>query len=161
MNNTAFGSVEIRPHESDHRAGMPDAIAGALGVASLPIKHLTPTDDLLSSEDSELTQYGSTWTKHESIQIPKHLFGTLRITFDLKSEDVSRTAYGQIRCNGAIVGAQQDTTSTSYVTKTEDIDGWVAGATIELWLNSSVVNSYAYAENFRIYGVENTVTASW
>lgn len=78
---------------------------------------------------------------------------TLRIKFDLSTEGA--TAYGRIYKNGAPYGTQQSTSSTTYVTFSEDLQ-FAQGDLIQLYLWTSTSYRYAYARNFRVYG---TLTA--
>lgn len=105
---------------------------------------------LYASMDTERTyiQNPPTWTKVKSYKLLKP--GTYRIKFDLKIS-ASGYAYGKIYRNGVAVGTEQSETSTSYVTKSEDISGWSVGDEIQLYINTSNAGLTAYTQNFRLY----------
>jgi hypothetical protein len=65
------------------------------------------------------------------------LGGTFRIIFKLKTANAATTAYGIIYRNGVAVGTERSTTSTSYVTYSEDISGWSDGDEIQIYMKGS------------------------
>lgn len=112
------------------------------------------SDNLLTSNDSQGSYKNTTWSLRKSFRLPPNLFkpNSIRVKFDLKAESGGgSTASGQIRCNGEIIGTLQSTPSTSYVTKSEDIQDFESNSTLELWIKSSSDNWYAHHRNFRIY----------
>jgi len=108
---------------------------------------------LLSSNDTENISTSPTYVKFNTIILGNFIQGTktIRIKFDLKISTGSDTAYGQIYKNGVALGTQQTTSSTSYVTFSEDISGWAANNTIELWIHSGT--GYTVSVRYlRMYG---------
>lgn len=94
----------------------------------------------------------TTATKVKEIQIPRG--GALRIKFELKGQAgaVEYQGRGQVYQNGTAKGTLQYGSSDSYVEKSEDISGWVAGDLCQLyiWKGPSESNT-VYAQNFKIY----------
>ena len=73
--------------------------------------------------------------------------GAIRIKFDLLA--TSGTAHGKIYINGIAAGTDQTTTSSSYVTYSEDLSV-NNGDTIELWCYNSIPAN-SNIRNFRLY----------
>lgn len=124
------------------------------------------SDNLKKSDDSEASTSSTTMSKLKSITFnpspPAEVcLTTLRIKFDLKTTTVGYAAYGQIYKNSVAVGTLQSTTSTSYVTFTQDIGGWNVNDTIELWAKIANAAATASVQNFRIYAdvSQHTVAA--
>lgn len=59
--------------------------------------------------------------------------GTLRIKFDMAAGGSGHSAGGRIYRNGEAVGTLRGTSSTSFVTYSEDISGWSAGDLIQIY----------------------------
>ena len=113
-------------------------------------------DNLLWSDDTTENENNGTPVKHKAQKIQAG--GTLRIKFDLR-KNVDGTAYGRVYKDGSPVGTEQDTTSSTFVTFSEDIAGWEDGDDIELWIWYSGTD-FAYVENFRVYYKSPSETAS-
>ncbi len=121
------------------------------------IPHMRPkvaSANLRHSHDAEVIESTGAWVNKKTITFKNGISGTLRVAFDLKRVTVGAPVliYGQVRKNGANIGALQSDNTGAYVTKTEDIAMGVLapGDTIELWLMGDLLNSNAYAQNFRI-----------
>jgi hypothetical protein len=117
-------------------------------------------DAALVSHDAEASTDEISYTKLKTITLGANINTntTLRIKFDLKVETGSASpVYGKIYRNGVTIGTQREDTTGSYQTFSEDIDGWSAGDTLELWAyNFSGDADYsAYIRNFRICGSHN------
>jgi len=121
-----------------------------------PATGITASDTLQASADTERSQYGtdSGWVKHK--ELLSRIGGTARIKFDLKG-DGSGSAYGQIYINGIATGTEQHTSSTTYVTFSEDLN-IAPGDRIQLYLIGGNSYSTTYCRNFRIYGTLGTLT---
>lgn len=116
-------------------------------------KNYTAADtNLIGSLDTERMASGTTYKLVKSLKVTRA--GSLRIKFDLHSGEYLTTGYGRIyRKRGGestAVGTQQTNTTNSYVTKSEDISGWLPGDEVELWAHHSAAGS-AYVKNFRLY----------
>ena len=123
------------PTEIDVPSGLPDAIAG---------------DILEVSADLEKQSDGTdTYKKHKEIYIARA--GAYRIKFDMKSS-ATHLSYAKVYKNGAAFGTEQNESSTSYVTKSEDLSGWAEGDLCQLYLHGNpTYGESTYAKNFRIY----------
>jgi len=126
-----------------------------------------PSDVLRKSDDAEAGTLSTSYVKMKSIVFyPEGPIGKaeLRIKFDLKATS-GETASGRIYRNGVAIGTERSTTSTTYVTYTEDIKGWKIGDTIELWAKSypGTYAPGATVRNFRVYAdiVKAAKEASW
>jgi len=107
------------------------------------------SDDLLLSSDAEVSTNSTTATEKRENSLVE---GNFRIAFDLKAENASWAAGGQIYKNGATIGTLRSTTSTTYVTYSEDINSWVDNDLEQLYIKTSYNVYLAYARNFRTYG---------
>mgnify|MGYP000856854040 CR=1 FL=1 len=133
------------PVEADDVARKAD-----LPAPSSPYPPYTASDNLLASHDAEQTMRGTSYVKLKTITIPSG--GQFRIKFDLHSSD-GFTACARIYRNGVAVGTERRTTSSSYVTQSEDISGFQAGDTVELWARMIGTSNWdVYVRNFRLYG---------
>jgi len=117
--------------------------------------------NIRNSHDAEVNSAVEAYTKVKTITLTHGLVGEQRFLFDIKyvSGGADPESYAKIYRNGVALGSQQ-TASTSYVTKSEDItQDWVAGDTCELWVDA--YHATTYAENFRIaYDDSPTVTVA-
>ena len=108
--------------------------------------------NLIGSLDTERTAWGTTYKLVKSLKVTRA--GALRIKFDLLNEYLT-TAYGRIhRKRGGVstaVGTEQTNTTDAYVTKSQDISGWLPGDEVELWAHSSTAAGGVYVKNFRLY----------
>jgi hypothetical protein len=104
---------------------------------------LTPESGLITS---------GTYTLRGTIKIARA--GTYRIKWQMKNTSGS-TVYGKIYRNGSPVGTEKNTNSTTYVTVSDDISGWSAGDTCELWSKVSGGNGYVQGEG--VYVSEATM----
>ncbi|GAG77747.1 unnamed protein product, partial [marine sediment metagenome] len=113
------------------------------------------SDDLLKSLDGELCEGGSEWKKKATITVPPIivLYSTLRIKFDLKQAGGSGTALGIIYKNGEAAGVEKSTDLATYVKMSQDIVGFSADDTIELWVKNAGGGSSACIQNYRVYGL--------
>jgi hypothetical protein len=104
----------------------------------------------LLANDTEATLYNiTTYTKmkEDSMIAP----GAYTISFDMKINGVD-TAYGRIYINGVAVGTEQSTTSSSYVTFTENISV-KTGDLVQIYSRASITLRTVYIRNFRMCGV--------
>ncbi len=120
--------------------------------------YLGVSDAVILSHDAEASINTDSYTKMKSILLGQYLVGskTLRINFDIKSDD-GGLVYGKIYKNGVAAGTEQSTASLTYVTKSEDIAGWVAGDTMQIYVKSLSGDSYTYIRNFRVCGTMATI----
>jgi hypothetical protein len=121
------------------------------------------SDDALIKNDAENYTSNTTYTKLKEIYLSKVVDGQisnwLRVYFELRSTSSSYLARGRVYCNGAAVGTERSTTSTTYVAFTEDISLTVAdGDLIQLYGRIATSAYYCYVQNFRINGTYVLVT---
>lgn len=117
------------------------------------------SDNLCNSHDAEITHSinDASYHKLKTITLTNGLSvdtgKAIRVKFDVKSNNASYWVYGRVYKNGAAVGSAQGTLSTTYVTKSEDIDiGEIAaGETLELWGKAQASGATIYVENWRLY----------
>ena len=107
------------------------------------------SDDLLSSMDIErVNTNGITYAKVKECIIG--ISGTYRVTFDMKTLNAIKDAYGQIYKSGVAEGTERMTAETSYQPFTEDI-ALVVGDLLQLYTKSEDVSNTCYIQNFRVH----------
>jgi len=77
--------------------------------------------------------------------------GTYTVKFDLRRNTPNTEAFAQLKLNGTNNGAEQSTTSTSFVTKSLNVGPTNAGDTIELWIRTASGSADSEIQNFRLY----------
>ena len=128
---------------------------GEVGLRGTLIQAYTGVSDtVILAHDGVSTLQSEVYTKVKTITLGAHVKEnqTLRIKFDLRTDNASGTAYGRVYRNGGAVGTGQSTVSESYVTKSEDITNWSATDTIELYIRISDNTYQVFAQNFRVCG---------
>ncbi len=114
------------------------------------IKKIASTS-LQNSHDAEASTTSETYVLAKTMTIGSNLAGTIRIKFDLKTNQAGATAYGKIYHNNVALGTEQSNATTSYVTYSEDIThNFIAGDTIQIYIHITSVY-IAYVQNFRLY----------
>jgi hypothetical protein len=127
------------------------ALDGSQLTNLIVLEAATASDNLKASADTERTEgYNTSFAKKK--EIIARVGGTIRVKFDLKFGGPAGNARAVVYINGAAVGTERTTTSTSYTTYSEDIKvapydkvqlyarhDWNDGASI------------AYVRNFRLY----------
>lgn len=131
--------------------GADDPAWGALNPDNLLNNAYSAGDYLFYSNSSiSWKRFQTDYIKVRELIVPHG--GTIRIKFDLYTDDAGVTAYGRIYRNGVAVGTERSTTSTSAVTFSEDLSGWSRGDTLELWIKQGTNNSeYIRGGNVRLY----------
>jgi len=115
-----------------------------------------PSENLKYSDDTEVTETATSYTKKKEKAIPEYAVvaigftgsGKFRIKFDLKSS-AAFSAYGRIYKNGVAVGTERINATTGYITYTEDIE-FKAGDLVQIYAKATSTYT-AYVRNFRIY----------
>lgn len=82
-----------------------------------------------------------------------HGMDTLRTYFELRTSYPVYSAYGRVYRNDSAVGAERSTTSTTYVSFTQDISGWMPNDKYQIYVRQANDNYIAYVRNQRILGV--------
>jgi hypothetical protein len=121
-------------------------------LSGVPFKTVA-SDNLRASDDAEIFTTYTTYIKAKTINTT--IKGQKRVKFDLRTSNSSYTVYGRIYENGVAVGTERSTTSTSYVTFSQDLNNMQY---VELWYHTSDASAYAYVANFRIYA---NLAAGW
>lgn len=103
------------------------------------------SDNLKTSADAEKDITDTGYTKYK--EIISGYNGVMRIKFDIKDTN-GNTAYGRIYINGVAKGTEQSTTSTSYVTKSEDI---TVGSGERIQFYGKAASSDGKVSNLRFY----------
>ena len=107
--------------------------------------------NIRNSHNAAVSSNSADYVKVKTITLTYGLLGQQRFLFDLATDEVGATAYGQIYRNGVALGSGQTETSLVYVTKTENITQvWNPGDTCELWIHGSGGTDSAFVQNFRI-----------
>lgn len=119
----------------------------------------TASDVLLLSADTERTTTSEAYFKIKEVRVI--YTGTYRIKFDIKSGSAGTNAYGRVYKNGVAFGTEQANSTTSYVTKSEDL-AFSAGDLISLYIKAGAVGGgmTIASQNFRLYGdkvIDNVV----
>jgi len=121
-----------------------------IDVPSIP---LAATDQLKNSNDAEKSTTSTSYVKLKETKLGALPIGfqSIRISFDLRSDGGS-TVYARIYRNGAAIGAERSTTSTSFVTFTQDFTttAWAENDLIQIYAHASG-GSTARVQNFRFY----------
>jgi hypothetical protein len=114
-------------------------------------------DTVLISHDTEANTENTSYIKLKTITLGANVGknATLRIKFDLRNSIFGPIAYGRIYRNGVAIGTEGSNPLDSYETCSEDIAGWYAGDTIELWVHA-YSECTAYVRNFRVCGSHTT-----
>ena len=120
-----------------------------IDVPSIP---LAATDQLKNSNDAEKSTTSTSYVKLKETKlgtVPNSLT-SIRISFDLKGS--GNVVGARIYRNGAAIGAERSTTSTSFVTFTQDFTttAWAENDLIQIYAHASG-GSTARVQNFRFY----------
>jgi hypothetical protein len=111
--------------------------------------YVSESDALAISADTERNTASASYTKLKEISF--YFNGTLRIKFDMRHTTGDTNAKGIIYKNGVAYGTERSSTSTSYITYSEDL-AFVAGDKIQLYARVvSAGYGATYIRNFRIY----------
>lgn len=146
-NDRLYGLVKVAGSVQNARVLMGNEFSGLNNTA------------LWASNDASKSINSAAYLKAKEITVQKG--GKFYVRFDLKSSN-STAVYGQIYRNGVAVGTERTTSSTSYQTYGEYLDGWSPSDAVQLYVKGAS-DPLATIANFRIYteGVEsytNTLT---
>lgn len=127
-----------------------DTIAGIVDdILAFQLFNTTPSDSILASADVEQNTGSDSYIKIKEIFCA--LSGLYRITFDIKLSAVTTTAFATIYRNGAAYGIEHGNDTTSYVSKSEDLN-FFAGDLIQLFYKVDTSGPQCYIRNFKIKG---------
>ncbi len=108
------------------------------------------SNDLLHSNDAEVTTILNVYTKKKEIVVP--FTGTYRVKFDLKDGFSGDVVMGKIYLGGVAHGIEQTNNTDTYVTKSEDL-AFTAGDLLQLYIADAVAARGCFARNLRLYGI--------
>jgi hypothetical protein len=123
-------------------------------IHSTPYTTIAPADDILIDNPTEQYTNNSSYAKLKEIRI--FYRGKIRTYFELRAQSSSYAVYGCVYRNGAAVGSARSTTSTTYVSFTEDIDGWFEGDYYQIYGMTTNTSSVCYVQNQQVRGVLTT-----
>ncbi|MHA1304220.1 MAG: Ig-like domain-containing protein [Candidatus Heimdallarchaeaceae archaeon] len=121
--------------ESEWINGMPNTVG------------MEASDALKASADTERS-YRNYADYEKKKEIVTYLSGVVRVKFDIRNT-VTHDLYGRVYVNDVAIGTEHSTTSTSYVTFSDDIVVG-SGDKIQLYTHTSSDDDY-YIRNFRLY----------
>jgi hypothetical protein len=119
-------------------------------ISSEDYVYLTTASDVVkNSNDAEKTTTSTDWVKLKEITVLQAI-NSVRILFDLKTSDAGVNAYGRIYLNTNAIGTIRFTQSVTYVTFSEDFDGFSVGDNIQLYAKINTAGYTAYVQHFRL-----------
>ena len=77
--------------------------------------------------------------------------GTMRVIFDLKTDNATYTGYGKIYINGVAIGPERSTNSTAYVTQASTDITVKPSDLIQIYVYAHLGSANIYVRNFNIY----------
>lgn len=111
---------------------------------------ITPSDDLLFSNDTETLMSGShDWAPVKIIMLARS--GVYRVKFDMRKISGTGNPVKIYKNNALFLDLGVPTVSPSYVTLTYDF-AIEAGVSLELWMETLASASQSFIKNFRLYG---------
>lgn len=151
-----FGSIPVLP-ASDPTT---DNQAVRKSYADAQKRQAAAGGALCASNDTE------SFTNETSYTLVKTIYlcdrgGTYRIKFDLKNTNGAGTTYGKIYRNGGAVGTERTKADNAYTTYSEDIAGWAAGDSVQLYCYGNVASGpRCDFRNLRVYASVREVSSS-
>ncbi len=123
--------------------------------------YYTSSTTLLKSNDTEESTSNTDWTLIKEIRVPIGLSTTSTFSVYFEGKRIAGTyAYFQIYRNGVPVGTERYTTSTTYVSWTEDINGVKPGDFLQIYGYATVAGYSVWVRNFRIRGTLHQETVN-
>ena len=111
-------------------------------------KSFVVSDNIRNSNDAEKYADSTTYVKKKEIKLNDDL-PVVRIHFELMA-GAAVTVNGQIYKNGAAIGTEQSTTSTTYVSFNEDLSGFVKDDLIQIYIKIPGGGYSVYVANFSL-----------
>ena len=99
------------------------------------------------SADAERTSANTSYNKSKEIVCP--FYGVINVYFEIRSNVGDYDVCGRVYKNGAAVGTERKTQSTSYVSYNEDIS-FAPGDRIQLYIHPDSVADQMRTRNFRL-----------
>lgn len=104
-------------------------------------------NNLIAAADTERNTTSRSYVKVKEIEV--HVPGTLRFTFDMKSNGAG-AGLAQVYRNGVAVGVEKSEGGTSYQFYSDDISGWSSGDLAQLYIKTSNNSGVGLVKLFRI-----------
>lgn len=142
---TNNGAVTITPSGSSQ--SIPEGYHNGSGIVTAISLQV---GDVLWHSNDTYTQTTATSMKKVKETSITNMGGRIRVKFDLATNLVGNTAYGQIYKNGIAVGTLRSTTSSSFTTYSEDITIAV-GDLLQIYAHTSNGGQPVNVKNFRLY----------
>jgi len=117
-----------------------------LNTGVLPPQAQASDSIRLSSDSEKCLDPFTTWTKAKEIKVLRT--GYFRVSFDIRVEG-SSTVYGEVYRNDSPYGGTRSTTSTTYVSFSQDLF-FEMGDLVQLYVKAATADVYVYVRNFRI-----------
>jgi hypothetical protein len=112
------------------------------------------SDVLKNSNNTSKTTTSATYVKIKEILINEAMAGTVRVKFDLRTNEAFTpvTAYAKIYVNDVAVGTEQTDVTGSYATKSQDLPvTWVKGTLVQIYAHANGTAAVSDVCNFRFY----------
>jgi hypothetical protein len=111
-------------------------------IQTLPNPTIVPSDNILLNNTTEQSTTSTSLTQLKSTRV--YYRGKIRTYFELCSELSEYQVQGQVYRNGDAVGTLRTTTSSTYVSFTEDIDNWFEGDYYQIYGAGNYYIEYGY-----------------
>jgi hypothetical protein len=115
---------------------------------------ITEDDNILLNNSTEKYTASTSAAKLKETRV--YVRGTIRTYFEMRASSASYTVYCAVYRNGNIVGANRNTTSTTYVYFTEDVPNWLEGDYYQLYGYTTNASYPCYVRNQQIRGKLST-----
>jgi hypothetical protein len=119
-------------------------------IYALPYTTIVPTDDVIVDNPTERTTNSTSYVRVKESRI--FCRGKIRVYFEIHTTSSGYAANGWVYRNGVAVGTERSTTSTTYVSFTEDIDGWFEGDCCQIYGKIGTTAQTCYIRNQQIKG---------
>ncbi len=110
---------------------------------------VTAGANLLLFEDTQRSTQSTSYVKLKEILCPAD--GIVTTKFDMRASSAGNDVWGKIYINGIAVGAEQNTTSITFVTKTDASIAVLKNDLIQVYGKAEGGAIVCYIKNFRIY----------
>lgn len=131
-----------------NNSGTGTVIRGNVGYSDNSSTYIAADAPVLATAGTDEKPNSTTYTKMKEIVIGQSS-GTVRVVFQLRTENGAETAYGRIYVNGVAAGTEQSTTNTVFQTYTEDIAVGV-GDLLQLYSKDGTNPNNAHVGNMTV-----------
>jgi len=123
-------------------------------ITGAKLEHTTAGDINVTDSTGTVAITNTSYAKAKELIVGRD--GGARIVFTMLANS-GGTAYGKIYKNGVAIGTERSTTSSTYVTFSEDFTGFVQGDLIQLYMYRSV--SVSADSNSLKFNISNPLEA--